>query len=101
MRTWFAVSALLSLLAACSPQLDSGHPGWKKPDCWTAGCHDRAHTMNSEDAPYQCARCHDGNGAPPSHRPDSADACGPCHGEKHGGPAAGFTDPTACNGCHK
>ena len=91
---------VLALLVGCTPQLDSGHKGWKQPNCWAAGCHDKAHTMKPEDKPYQCAECHDGNGAPPSHRPDSPDPCATCHGEKHGGPAAGFTDPTACNACH-
>lgn len=99
MRAGFIASLLMLLLAGCAPQLDSEHPGWKQPNCRTSGCHNHPH--NADKAPYQCAECHDSNGAPASHRPDSADPCGPCHGEKHGGPANSFVDPKSCNACHR
>jgi len=96
-----AVFATVLTLVGCAPQLDADHPGYgKQPDCWTSGCHDRGHTMRSTDWPYQCADCHGSNGAPASHRPQSADPCASCHGQMHGGPAAGFIDPVACDTCH-
>ena len=41
--------------------LGNAHPGWKRTDCLTAGCHPYA----SSDQPpvYKCATCHGGNGA--------------------------------------
>jgi hypothetical protein len=98
---YLVLLASLLALGGCAPQLDADHPGYgKQPNCWTAGCHDRSHTMKSTDWPYQCADCHGNNGAPASHVPQSADACGPCHGQMHGGPSAGFIDPVACDACH-
>jgi hypothetical protein len=98
MRVGIITGLLMLLPLGCAPQLDAEHPGWKQPNCRTSGCHERPHT---DKAPYQCAECHDSNGAPASHRPDSANACGPCHGEMHGGPAATFIDPKSCNACHR
>jgi hypothetical protein len=100
MKNFVWAFGLVATLAACSPQLDSSHPGWKQPDCWTSGCHDPKSTMKSQDMPYQCAECHDSNGAPAGHRLDSPSPCAPCHGEKHGGPARGFVDIVSCRVCH-
>jgi hypothetical protein len=41
--------------------LTNAHPGWKRTDCLTSGCH----PYSTADKPplYKCASCHGGNGA--------------------------------------
>jgi hypothetical protein len=96
------VSTFAFSVSACAedaPTLASGHPGWKKPDCWASGCHTAANTHNDDLAPYECAECHGNNGAPGGH--GGQPPCMGCHADQHGGKAAGFVDPDACRTCHE
>ncbi len=76
-----------------SGQLDSSHPGWEAPACWS--CHSEG-GHNSGLEPWECVTCHGRNGAPGGHAGGSP--CSSCHGEPHGGD--GFPDPDSCLACH-
>jgi hypothetical protein len=98
MKTLIAIVSLVAVAAGCAPDLDSSHDGWRRADCWSAGCHSRDDTHKSDSAPSECVECHGRNGAPGGH--GGKTPCGGCHDAQHGGTSRGFDDPESCNTCH-
>ena len=84
-------------------RLTASHPGWSKPLCFAAGCHDGTaasypHTTESYGPP-DCVACHGYNGAPhKSHATVSNSGCASCHGSTDH--LAGFKIPEDCVTCH-
>jgi hypothetical protein len=88
--------------------LTSAHPGWKRTDCLSTGCHPYA----SSDKPpvYKCATCHGGNGAcnpngaastKRDHTATSACTTAGCHGTAIVHPnASTYTLDVQCLTCH-
>jgi len=88
--------------------LTSAHPGWKRTDCLSAGCHPYA----SSDKPpvYKCATCHGGNGAcnpngaasaKKDHTAASACTTAGCHSTATVHPnGSTYTQDVQCVTCH-
>jgi len=75
--------------------LTSAHTGWKDPCC--SDCHpDDDHRKGLD--PYECARCHGGNGASGGHL--GATPCTGCHPGYHACTGSQFPDPLSCRTCH-
>jgi hypothetical protein len=83
------------------PRLKPTHTGWRNPQCWS--CHDPSETQYPNAWLYQCANCHETNGAPwARYNHIYQDRCQDCHVlPANHGTTADFRDPFGCRGCHR